>query len=400
MTKIFRLGNVAVLQLLAVTGLVITTGCVQEDPPMPPGIYVGTQPVPKQNVPAVGNNINKPVAPESVFEYKESGTPVEPVIAPPPQPQQPSVDDKAKPAKKDQVYVVVKGDSLWSLSRKFGVTIENLALYNNLPANAKLRIKQRLYIPQSGKAVKAPAPKAMKKAKAPKARSAKVAQKKAPKAKKTVSKKEQIPANGVYVVKKGDSFARIAKRYGVKVADIAAANPGVSSNKLKIGQKLRISGKAAALPGDEAPVTDVKPVADTPVLNEPEKTAEKTKTVTEDSLLDDVAGSSDSELPELKAPTPPAASAAPAATPAQPKPVLASDNAAEKAQDDAVKAVTVESIEAGDKVNDDGSVVPAKDTTVAQMAAKYQVQEADIKTLNPAIPADGKIKAGTTIKMP
>ena len=116
--------------------------------------------------------------------------------------------------------------------------------------------------------------------------------------------------------------------------------------------------------------------------------------------MDDVAGASDSELPELKAPTPPAASAAPAATPAEPKPVLASDNAAEKAQDDAVKAVTVESIEAGDKVNDDGSVVPAKDTTVAQMAAKYQVQEADIKTLNPAIPADGKIKAGTTVKMP
>jgi LysM repeat protein len=43
-----------------------------------------------------------------------------------------------------------------------------------------------------------------------------------------------------YVVVKGDSFSKIAKKSGVTVKAIAAANPGVDSTKLKIGQKLSI----------------------------------------------------------------------------------------------------------------------------------------------------------------
>ncbi len=52
-----------------------------------------------------------------------------------------------------------------------------------------------------------------------------------------------------YVVVKGDSFAKIAKKTGVTVKAIQAANPGVEPTKLKVGQKLSIpasSGSAAA----------------------------------------------------------------------------------------------------------------------------------------------------------
>jgi LysM repeat protein len=52
-----------------------------------------------------------------------------------------------------------------------------------------------------------------------------------------------------YVVVKGDSFAKIAKKNGVSVKAIEAANPGVAPTKLKVGQKLSIpatSGSAAA----------------------------------------------------------------------------------------------------------------------------------------------------------
>jgi len=52
-----------------------------------------------------------------------------------------------------------------------------------------------------------------------------------------------------YIVAKGDSFAKIAKKNGVTVKAIEAANPGVEPTKLKVGQKLSIpasSGGAAA----------------------------------------------------------------------------------------------------------------------------------------------------------
>jgi LysM repeat protein len=53
-----------------------------------------------------------------------------------------------------------------------------------------------------------------------------------------------------YVVVKGDSFAKIAKKHGVSVKAIQAANPGVEPAKLKVGQKISIpaGGSPAAAP--------------------------------------------------------------------------------------------------------------------------------------------------------
>jgi len=59
-----------------------------------------------------------------------------------------------------------------------------------------------------------------------------------------------------YVVVKGDSFAKIAKKNGVSVKAIEAANPGVAPTKLKVGQKLSIpasaGGAAAPAAGTQA----------------------------------------------------------------------------------------------------------------------------------------------------
>ena len=52
-----------------------------------------------------------------------------------------------------------------------------------------------------------------------------------------------------YVVVQGDNFSKIAKKFGVSVKAIEAANPGVEPTKLHIGQKLSIpaaTGNAAA----------------------------------------------------------------------------------------------------------------------------------------------------------
>ena len=46
-----------------------------------------------------------------------------------------------------------------------------------------------------------------------------------------------------YVVKGGDTFAKIARATGLSPDAIAAANPGVSSAKLHVGQKLKLPAK-------------------------------------------------------------------------------------------------------------------------------------------------------------
>ena len=43
-----------------------------------------------------------------------------------------------------------------------------------------------------------------------------------------------------YVIVKGDSLAKIAKKNGVTLKALQAANPGVVPTKLKVGQKLTL----------------------------------------------------------------------------------------------------------------------------------------------------------------
>jgi N-acetylmuramoyl-L-alanine amidase len=40
------------------------------------------------------------------------------------------------------------------------------------------------------------------------------------------------------VIKTGDYFSKLAKEWGCTIADIEAANPGVDSRRLQVGQKL------------------------------------------------------------------------------------------------------------------------------------------------------------------
>jgi LysM repeat protein len=48
------------------------------------------------------------------------------------------------------------------------------------------------------------------------------------------------PAARFYTVQTGDTFGSISARTGTSVADLERLNPGVSSNTLQVGQKLRV----------------------------------------------------------------------------------------------------------------------------------------------------------------
>ena len=382
---IIILSTVAVLHLV-LGGMFLTGGCAPEEPPMPPGIYVpqptSKTPVPDETTPeAIGPAPGTAEFKEQVSQKEEPFIiePVEQVQPTPPVKQQETKKPAPAITDKDTTYVVKKGDSLWKISRTYGISIAELAAYNNIAPSKPIRIGQKLIIPAGSNAVRT--------AKAAPAVTDKKAGKKKAENKKTAGKKgagkaekATVPADGVYIVKEGDSFSRIAARYHVKVADIEAANPGVSSNRLQIGQKLNLpTGKTSAVPANKAK-------AKAPVQQE-----KKALPVNEDILLDDIPNPDAVPVPAVNTQAP---ATEQAVAPVTDKPL---------ASEEAVKAVTDTNQPAVNPVEPQSltdTAVPTADTTIDAIAAKYGVKADDIKTLNPALPADGKVKAGTVVQLP
>jgi LysM repeat protein len=62
-----------------------------------------------------------------------------------------------------------------------------------------------------------------------------------------------VAGPGEYVVKPGDSLAKIARANGVSLADLQSVNAGVDSKHLRPGQKLKLPQKGGAAPAAAAP---------------------------------------------------------------------------------------------------------------------------------------------------
>lgn len=108
-------------------------------------------------------------------------------------------------------YVVKKGDNLYSISKRYKISVSELKRANNLKSNA-LKPGMRLNIPSSTKISKNTSigkPKTSKK--------------------KTDS--------SVHIVKKGDTLRKIALRHNTTVDELMRIN-GLESSKLSIGQKI------------------------------------------------------------------------------------------------------------------------------------------------------------------
>jgi LysM repeat protein len=56
----------------------------------------------------------------------------------------------------------------------------------------------------------------------------------------TTAHKPKPGAGRFYTVQTGDSFSSISVKTGVSIAELERLNPGVSSNALHVGQKLRV----------------------------------------------------------------------------------------------------------------------------------------------------------------
>ena len=119
-------------------------------------------------------------------------------------------------------YIVKKGDNLGNIAKKFGSSLDDLKLWNNLQDN-NIAIGNSLIVAKS-----------------------EVANESNPE-QKNFNKKESLASTSKsksndYLVKKGDSLYSISKKYpGVSISDIEKWN-NIKSKELKPGMKLKING--------------------------------------------------------------------------------------------------------------------------------------------------------------
>ena len=139
----------------------------------------------------------------------------------------------------DITYKVEKGDTLYSISRKYQITVAELRTANNLSENDVIKVGQKLIIPHAyiGTAAALSSTKT-----AGSSASASTA--------KTVE----------YVVAKGDTLYGIARKNGMTVADLMAINNLDSSAVIKVGQKLKVSAGSTSSSSSAATTKKSEPV--------------------------------------------------------------------------------------------------------------------------------------------
>lgn len=172
--------------------------------------------------------------------YPESSSAVRFSPTRPGTPAAAEVTTQAAPA--PVTYTVVKGDSLWSIARKNNVTVKEIAAVNKIRADAPLKLGQRLVIP--GKAPAPAAPSTSITSVAPGTPAAPTT--------KTIT----------HIVKAGETLGGIAKKYQVKIGEIATANNIADPTKIRVGQSLKIPGWQ--VPASKSATATVRPAPAVP----------------------------------------------------------------------------------------------------------------------------------------
>jgi len=141
-------------------------------------------------------------------------------------------------------YTVERGDSLWSIAKKHGITVAELAKANNVTSGTALKPGRKLIVP--GKPGQ-PAAAATEAAALP--------------ATATTTAKPVASGEVVkHTVQTGESLGVIARKYGVSVGELAAANNITDPSKVRAGQQLVVPGyKATGSKGSA--VTSTKPAS-------------------------------------------------------------------------------------------------------------------------------------------
>jgi len=167
-----------------------------------------------------------PNRPDAEFAEFEEVTPqLEPIVA--------ETVDVAGPS--FQAYTVKKGDSLWAISKRYNVSLNELYAANDLNKNSVLKIGQQIQIPVEGGTATVTSVAAD-----------------------AYQPSDYNMATETYTVKGGDNLSKIAVKYNTSVRALKAAN-NKTSDLIRVGEKLMIP--VAGTSSGSSTVTAPAPVA-------------------------------------------------------------------------------------------------------------------------------------------
>ena len=140
----------------------------------------------------------------------------------------------------DTIHEVQTGDTLYSISKKYGVSVNEIQDANGFSDNG-IKVGQKIKIPSKNEAGTA----AASKNQGATSVSAADSQNSQPKA---AANETKPSSDGLYVVQKGETWFGISKKYGISVADLQKLNGVGSESALKVGQKIKIPGSSSTAP--------------------------------------------------------------------------------------------------------------------------------------------------------
>ena len=114
-------------------------------------------------------------------------------------------------------HVVRRGETLWSIARRYGTTVQAIARLNGLSNARFIYAGQRLTIPTAGRA--------------------------------GTGTGQAVASGAAYTVRRGDTLSAIAARYGTTVNAIVRANGIANPRFIYAGQRLVIPGRAGSASG-------------------------------------------------------------------------------------------------------------------------------------------------------
>lgn len=152
----------------------------------------------------------------------------------------------------DTIHIVKKGETLYSISRLYGVSVETVQKANNLSSN-NVRVEQKLTIPDAD----------------------------SDNANISSTKNEVVTSENVekseshnHIVQRGETLYSISRLYDKSVELLKSVN-GLSGNNVMVGQKI-------VIPADDVQINDVATVSDSVNEEKSDKKDEKKRTSKKD----------------------------------------------------------------------------------------------------------------------
>ncbi len=152
----------------------------------------------------------------------------------------------------DTIHEVQKGETLYSISKKYGVSVSDVQAANGLSDNG-IKVGQKIKIPDGKTGAEAVST------------TSNTAAGTNPLSATPVSNPAQgakiaASSNGTYTVQKGETWFGISKKYGITVADLQKLNGVTSEASLQVGQKIKVPGEKT---GAKNAVSTAKNVTET-----------------------------------------------------------------------------------------------------------------------------------------